>query len=53
MLRQAPMSPQGLISANRKQRLVNGARTLHRIPVKPETATLEKLCVLKVELSEK
>lgn len=42
------MSPKGLISANRKQRLVNGVRALRRIPVKPEPATLEKLYVLKL-----
>lgn len=43
------MSPEGLISANRKQRLVSGVRALHRILVKPEPATSEKLRVLKTE----
>lgn len=42
------MGPQGLISANRKQRLVSGVRSVRKIPVKPEPATLDRVHVLKV-----
>lgn len=45
-----PMSPQGLISANRKQRPMNWARSLHEIPGKHEPAPVELVHVREVSL---
>ncbi len=43
------MSPRGLISAKQEaERLVNEVRSLRKIPVKPEPATLDRVHVLKL-----